>query len=322
MESGIERARRLLAAHFGPTRLVPAPSLDHPDRTVYLKLECELPTGSFKVRGALYSLSVNLERRALEEVVAASTGNHGAAVAYAARLLGVRATIFVPEQPNPVKAARIVDLGAQLVEGGKDLTEAIDRASAYAEQHRAFFLHDASDPDIPLGTATIAMETLDQLPSTDAIYAPVGDTALIRGLAAAAKPRRPGIRIVGVQATRAPAYAMSWREGTVVMTHVADTIADGLAVRRPLPENVAAIRALVDDMRLVTEEELRSAIGFLAAREQIVAEPAGAAAAAALLGEPPGQAKGTIVLIVSGSNIAKDLESEVTNSKFQIPNSS
>src|SRR6185295_11706519 len=308
METGFERARRLLAAHFGPTRLVPAPSLDGPDRTVYLKLESELPTGSFKVRGALYSLSVNLERRALGEVVAASTGNHGAAVAYAARLLGVRATIFVPERPNPVKAARILELGAQLVEGGKDLTDAIDRAAAYADERGAFFLHDASDPDIPTGTGTIALETLQQLPTTDAIYVPVGDTALIRGLAAAAKPLRPGIRIVGVQATRAPAYAMSWREGTVVVTHVADTIADGLAVRRPLPENVAAIRGLVDDMRLVTDEQLKSAIGFLAAREQVVAEPAGAAAAAALLSEPPDQAKGTIVLIVSGSNIAPDLE--------------
>jgi threonine dehydratase len=307
MEPGFERARRLLAAHFGPTRLVPAPSLSAPDRAVYLKLESELPTGSFKVRGALYSLSVNLERRPLTEVVAASTGNHGAAVAYAARLLGVRATVFVPERPNAVKAARILDLGAQLVEGGRDLTEAIDRAAAYAGAHDAFFLHDASDPDIPSGTGTIALETLEQLPSTDAIYVPVGDTALIRGLAAAAKTRRPGIRIVGVQATRAPAYAMSWREGTVVVTHVADTIADGLAVRRPLPENVAAIRTLVDDMRLVTEEELRSAVGFLFEHEHTVAEPAGAAAAAALLGEPPGRVKGTIVLLVTGSNIAADL---------------
>src|SRR5436190_17656253 len=149
MEPGFERARRVLAAHFGPTRLVPAPSLSNRDRTVYLKLESELPTGSFKVRGALYSLSVNLERRAVTEVVAASTGNHGAAVAYAARLLGVRATIFVPEHPNPMKAARIVDLGAELVEGGKDLTDAIDRAATYASEHHAFFLDDASDPEIP-----------------------------------------------------------------------------------------------------------------------------------------------------------------------------
>ena len=307
MNAGFERARRLLAGHFGPTRLVPAPSLSLPGRAVHLKLECELPTGSFKVRGAVYSLSVNIERRAIGEVVAASTGNHGAAVAFAARLLGVPATIFLPEHPNPVKAARIADLGARLVEGGTDLTAAIDRAATYAGDHGAFFLHDASDPDIPGGTATIAMETLEQLPSTDAMYVPVGDTALIRGMASAAKARRPGIRIVGVQAASAPAYAMSWREGTVVSTDSADTIADGLAVRRPLIENVDAVRALVDDMRLVTEDELRSAIDLLFAREQIVAEPAGAAATAALLGEPREQTKGTIVLIVTGSNVAPDL---------------
>src|SRR5436190_19226117 len=171
MEPGFERARRVLAAHFGPTRLVPAPSLGDPDRTVYLKLESELPTGSFKVRGALYSLSVNLERRALSDVVAASTGNHGAAVAYAARLLGVRATIFVPEHPNPVKAARIADLAAKIVEGGKDLTEAIDRAATYADGHRAFFLHDASDPDSPGGTATMATGTLAQRPSPRGAFA-------------------------------------------------------------------------------------------------------------------------------------------------------
>jgi threonine dehydratase len=302
-----EDARRLLAPHFAPTRIVPAASLSDRDRAVYLKLECELPTGSFKVRGALYSLSVNLERRARSEVVAASTGNHGAAVAYAARLLGLRATIFLPRHPNPVKATQIADLGARLVEHGADLTDAIDRAAAYAEEHDAFFLHDASDPDIPDGTATIAMEVLDQLPMTDVMYVPVGDTALIRGIAAAAKRRKPSIRIIGVQAARAAAYSMSWRQGIVVLTESADTIADGLAVRRPLSGNVAAIRALVDDMRLVTEEDLRSAIRFLHARELIVAEPAGAAAVAALRNEPSGQTTGTIVLIVSGSNVAPGL---------------
>jgi threonine dehydratase len=302
-----DHARRLLASHFAPTRLVPAASLGDASRAVYLKLECELPTGSFKVRGAVYSLSVNVERRAYAEVVAASTGNHGAAVAYAARHLGVRATIVLPQNPNPVKAARIAALGGRLIEHGTDLTEAIDRAAAYAEEHGAFFLHDASDPDIPGGTATIAMETLDQLPMTDVIYVPVGDTALIRGIASAAKRRRPSIRIVGVQAARAAAYALSWRAGRVVLTESAGTIADGLAVRRPLAGNVAAIRALVDDMRLVTEEDLRSAIHFLYAREQIVAEPAGAAAVAALRSEPNGQTTGTVVLIVSGSNVSPDL---------------
>jgi threonine dehydratase len=155
--------------HFGPTRLVRAAVLSMPDRDVYLKLETELPTGSFKVRGAVHSLSVNLAKGGIREVVAASTGNHGAAVAYAGRLLDVPAIIFLPTNPNPVKAARIRDLGARLIETGTDLTDAIDAARDHASRHDAFFLHDAEDPDIPAGTATIGREVVSQLPAVEAI---------------------------------------------------------------------------------------------------------------------------------------------------------
>src|SRR5437773_4524550 len=252
-----DEARALVARHFTPTRLVRAGSLSTADADVHLKIECDLPTGSFKVRGAVYSLTVNAARRDIKEVIAASTGNHGAAVAYAGRLLGIPATIFLPANPNPVKAGRIRGLGARIVEGGDDLAVAIDAAYDYAARTNAFFLHDAADPDVPCGTATIAMEILEQLPATDAIYVPMGDTALIRGVAAAAKHLRPvlseaggqrveGIAIIGVVAERAPAYYESWRTQTVVETQTADTIADGLAVRRALAPNVEAIRTLVD----------------------------------------------------------------------------
>src|SRR4051812_42107517 len=133
--SRIEDAQSLLARYFGPTRIARAASLSSPGRDVYLKIETELPTGSFKVRGAIYALSANLaseaclaEARSAKagatagQVVCASTGNHGAAVAYAAKLLGVQATVFVPDRPNPVKAARIRELGARLVESGVDLS--------------------------------------------------------------------------------------------------------------------------------------------------------------------------------------------------------
>ena len=203
----IRDAQSLLARHFGPTRIARAASLSTPGRDVFLKLETDLPTGSFKVRGAIYALAakVAVPQTPVAEVVCASTGNHGAAVAYAARLLGVRATIFLPADPNPVKAARIRDLGARLVESGADLSAAIDAAQDYAARASAFFLHDASDPDVPVGTATIGMEIVDQLPAVDVIYVPMGDTALIRGVASAAKQQRASIRIVGVVAERAPA---------------------------------------------------------------------------------------------------------------------
>src|SRR5215471_2549018 len=234
-------AQSLLARHFGPTPIARAASLSSPTRDVFLKIETGLPTGSFKVRGALYSLAVNLSPR-IAEVVCASTGNHGAAVAWAAQLLGVPATIFLPVSPNPVKAERIRALGARLVESGNDLSAAIEAAQAHAEQSSAFFLHDASDPDVPAGAGTIGAEVVDQVPTVDAVYVPMGDTALIRGVASAVRQRRPSARIIGVVAEQAPAYLLSWQEEQVVETASCDTIADGLAVRRPLAANVRMIR--------------------------------------------------------------------------------
>jgi threonine dehydratase len=247
-------------------------------------------------------------------VVCASTGNHGAAVAYAAKLLGVPATVFVPGRPNPVKAERIRTLGARLVESGRDLSDAIDAAAEHARIAPAFFLHDASDPDVPAGTATIGVEIVEQLPAVDVIYVPMGDTALIRGVASAVKQQRAAIRIVGVVAEQAPAYLLSWREAgstgqtgadAVVETATCDTIADGLAIRRPLAPNVAAIRELVDEVVAVSEAEMIAAIDWLHARERVLAEPAGAAATAALMRlQRPAPIS---VALVTGSNIAPGL---------------
>ena len=243
----IRQAQALLSRYLPVTRLVPAPSLSRGmGGRVWLKLESELPTGSFKPRGALYALSVNLQRRELKEVTASSTGNHGAAVAYAAKQLGIPATIFLPANPNPVKRANIAALGAKIVEdGASDLRAAFERASTYSQKAGVYFLNDATDPDLPAGPATIACEIFDQLPESDAIVVPMGDTALIRGLAAAAKQLSPAVRIVGVQAERAPSYFLSWKQGRAVPTDTCDTIADGLATRTPEPDNVAAIRELV-----------------------------------------------------------------------------
>jgi threonine dehydratase len=305
--STIREAQQLLRRYLPVTRLVPASSLSR--RTgahVYLKLESELPTGSFKPRGALYALWLNLKRGPVREVTASSTGNHGAAVAYAAQLLGIPATIFLPESPNPVKRARIAELGASIVEGGRDITDAFHQASAYAHSRGACFLNDATDPDLPAGPAVIACEILEQLPETDTLYVPMGDTALIRGVAAAAKQISPKIRVIGVQARGAPSYVLSWQQGKVVVTETCATVADGLATRRPEAENVAAIRALVDEVCLVTDEQMLAALGHLLFEERIVAEPSGAATTAAVLQEgiPVGR---QLVLLVSGANLSPEV---------------
>jgi threonine dehydratase len=317
----IADAQSLLARHFGPTPIAPAASLSSPGHDVFLKIETGLPTGSFKVRGAIYALSRHLAAGDVAEVICASTGNHGAAVAYAAQLLGVRATIFLPADPNPVKAARILALGARIVKAGADLSAAIDAAQDHAARTAALFLHDASDPDVPVGTATIGAEIVEQLPNVDVIYVPMGDTALIRGVASAAKQHRASIRIVGVVAERAPAYQLSWTAAgdsglgasCVIETETCDTIADGLAIRRPLAPNVAAIRELVDEVVAVSEDELLASIAWLDAREDVIAEPAGAAATAAFLKAEPGlstNAARATVLLVTGRNIAPELRAQ------------
>jgi|SRR5215469_5960817 len=310
MHSSISTAREahaLLRRYFPTTRLVSAPSLSSKSGTVYLKLESDLPTGSFKPRGALYALSVNMGRRQIDEVTACSTGNHGAAVAFAATQLGIPATIFLPTHPNPVKRARIAALGAKIVEeGADDLSAAFRQASAYAQKNGVYFLNDATDPDLPAGPATIALEILEQLPTTDTIAVPMGDTALIRGVAAAAKQISPAIKIIGVQAERAPAYYLSWKQGRSLSTETCDTIADGLATRTTDPANVQAIRSLVDDVVLVSDDQMLAAIRHLAIVEHIIAEPAGAAATAALMHSalPPGR---DTVLLVTGANIPPDV---------------
>jgi threonine dehydratase len=300
-----DSARQLLARYIDRTPLTVSASLSTPERTVHLKNETVLPTGSFKVRGALYALFRRVAREQVHEVVAASTGNHGAAVAYAARLLKVAARIFLPSGSNPVKAARVRDLGAALVESGEDLSAAIDAARDYASHSGAYFLHDASDPDIPAGTATIGEEILEQLPTVNAVFVPMGDTALIRGVAAALRTAPEPIRVVGVVAERAPAYFQSWQSGDVVETTSALTIADGLAVRRPLKPNVDAIRALVDEVVTVTEQEMLDTIALLRRKEQLLAEPSGVAALAALLRNR--ERTGHCVALVTGGNISPDI---------------
>lgn len=306
--SNARDAKDFLQHHLPVTRLAPAYALSkkvHAD--VYLKLESDLPTGSFKPRGALYALSVNARRRSICEVTASSTGNHGAAVAFAANLLRIPATIFLPANPNPVKRARIMDQGAKVVEaGGDDLRAAFAQASAHAQANGVYFLNDATDPDLPAGPGTIALEILDQLSAVDTIVVPMGDTALIRGVAAVAKQLSPTVRIIGVQAERAPAYFLSWKQDQVVSTETCHTIADGLSTRIPEAYNVRAIRELVDDVVLVSDDEMLAAMRHLALEEHVIAEPAGAAATAALL-HGKFQYGEHIVLLVTGANANPDV---------------
>jgi threonine dehydratase len=306
--STIREAQKFLVKYFAPTRLIVAPFLSQKaGKSVYLKLETELPNGSFKVRGALWALAQRLHRGPIQEVVACSTGNHGAAVAYAAKEFGIKARIFLPANCNPVKRRRIVALGAAITESeDSDPASAFALVAEHAKQPGVFFLNDATDQDLPAGPAAIGCEILEQLPETGAIIVPMGDTALIRGIAAAAKQIAPQVKIIGVQAEGAPSYYLSWKEGKVVGTETCETIADGLATRTPEAANVRDVKSLVDEVVLVSEEQMLQAIETLLLEEHVLAEPAGAASTAALLESSNGYGD-NIALVVSGANISREV---------------
>jgi threonine dehydratase len=243
----------------------------------------------------------------LEWVVTSSTGNHGAAIAFAAREMSLRSRIYLPENPNPVKRERIAKLGAEIVEVGRDLEESREHAAKFSKESGWPLIVDVEDPYIAAGAATIACEILEQAPSTDVIVVPVGDSNLIRGVAYAAKEIRPSVRVIGVQAEAAPAYYLSWKEHRSLSTESADTISDGLSTRTTTDENVRQLTALVDDMRLVSEEEMLRAIAFLLLNEHTLAEPAGAATTAAFIKSGNEFARKNVALLVSGANIAPDI---------------
>ncbi len=305
----VENARQMLRAYVSPTRLLRAESVEKRwGGRVVLKMETDLPTHSFKPRGALTALLINAGKYPLTGVVAASTGNHGAAVAYAAKLAGIPATIFLPNKPNSVKRDKILGLGADVVEcASSSALGPIESATTFARERGYYLLDDATDPLVTAGTATIAAELMDDMPQLDAIFVPMGDTALIRGVAAEAKRRRPAIKIIGVQAEQAPAYVRSWQQGKVIVTATCTTIADGLATLNPSDANVQEIRELVDEVRLVSEQEMLDAIRLLLVDEHVVAEPAGAAATAAFFQDTSGYAGCTVALLVTGANISGDV---------------
>lgn len=304
----VNNARELLQQFLKPTRLVQAERIGTDSNTrVFLKLETDLPTKSFKPRGALYALMTTLQQRSIRGVVASSTGNHGAAVAYAARVAQLPATIFLPQFPNPFKRARIVSLDAHVIEAESKGASLAEAADAYAREHDYFFLDDSSSDLVPVGTATIAAEIFDELANPDVLIVPMGDTALIRGVATEAKRRHPGVRVVGVQAEQAPSYVRSWREGRVITTETCDTIADGLATCVPSESNVREIRELVDEVCLLSEDELLRGVRTLLFEERVVAEAAGAAATAAYLQNPEKYSGRTVVLLVTGANLPNEL---------------
>ena len=268
----------------------------------WLKAENLQRTGSFKIRGAYLRISrLSAEERA-RGVVAASAGNHAQGVALAAQLLGIRATVFMPEGAPLPKERATRGYGAEVVFAGTYLEHALAAAREHAERTGAVLIHPFDHLDVIAGQGTVGLEILEQVPDAATVVVPTGGGGLLAGIALAVKQERPDVTVLGVQAKDAAAYPGSLEQGRPTPLQQMKTMADGIAVGLPGDLTFPAVRDHVDDVLTVTEDSLARAVLALAEREKLVAEPAGAAAVAAVL-DRPGAFRGPVVAVVSGGNI-------------------
>jgi threonine dehydratase len=269
---------------------------------VLLKCENLQRTGSFKIRGGYVRLSRLTAEERVRGVVAASAGNHAQGVALAAQMLGIRATVFMPEGAPIPKVNATRGYGADVRFHGEYLTQALVAAQAFAEETGAVFIHPFDHVDIVAGQGTVGLEILRQAPQAASVLVPTGGGGLLAGVALAIKATRPDIRVIGVQAEEAAAYPQSLASGAPVALERMSTMADGIAVACPGDVPFAAIQKYVDEVVTVSEESMSRALVLLLERAKMVVEPSGAAAVAAVMDRP--KAFGTpIVAVLSGGNV-------------------
>jgi threonine dehydratase len=300
----ILHARRIVNQYLPRTPLLPSISLSKLlGCQFYLKFENHQPIGAFKVRGGLNLVAALESGERRRGVITASTGNHGQSIAYAARTFGVRAVIVMPEESNPDKVEAMTNLGAELVFCGQDFEDARVKAEQLARDHRMHYVHPANEPLLIAGVGTYGLEIVEDLPDVQVIIVPIGAGSGICGTAIVAKAIRPQIRIIGVQAEQAPSVYLSWKQERVVDTVSCLTFAEGLATRTAFELPLHMMRELVDDIVLVSEEELKHAIILLLEKAHTVAEGAGAASTAAAIKLKDSLQGLRVACVLSGGNL-------------------
>lgn len=297
------KARQTIAPYLKPTPLYSYHGLSQLlEIPTYVKHENHQPVGAFKVRGGV-NLICNLSPEEKQRgVMTASTGNHGQSVAYASRLFGVRATIMVPEGANPVKVETIRALGAEIVFHGRDFDEARVHAGEQASKTGSRFVSSGDEPWLISGVGTYALEILEALPEAETIIVPVGGGSGVAGCCVAAKAINPHIRVIGVQAEKAPSAYLSWKSGKRVEAKM-ETFAEGLATRAPFDLPQAIMRELLDDFVLVSDDEIRAAMRLMIEHTRNLPEAAGAASLAAAVKMKTSLAGKPLALVLSGGNI-------------------
>ena len=315
----IEEARRAAQGVVQHTPLFPARMLSEiAGVPVWLKVESFQRTGSFKIRGAYECLRRLPPEVRARGVVTGSAGNHAQGLALAAKLFGVRATIFMPVFGSIAKMQAAKAYGAQVILQGEGFAEAVEAAQQFARETGATYVPAYDHDDIICGQGTCGLEILEDLPEVEQIVVPVGGGGLFAGIAAAVKANKPGVSLVGVQSEGADTAVRAWREGRLVEpTPVRYTIADGIAVKSPSERTFEYIRRYADEMVTVDDRSIARAVLWLLERKKIVVEGAGAAGVAAV---QSGKLKlhGATVIVVSGGNIdAKTLSDLIEREMLQ-----
>jgi len=279
--------------------------------SVYLKLESLQPTGSFKERGACNRLQLLTDDERVRGVIAASAGNHAQAVARHAGLLGIAATVVMPQSTPLVKVSAARRLGAEVVLVGSSYDEAAEHAQSLVRERGLTLIHPFDDLEVMAGQGTVAFEVLEQVPDVDALVVPVGGGGLVAGVATVTKALAPHVRVYGVESRTFPGMKRAVEQSSPPEILGGKSIADGIAVRRVGALARAAVKKHVDEIVLVDEEEIAEAILLLLEGDKTVAEGAGAVGVAALIHDriPPGAR--SMVIVVSGGNIDVTLMSRI-----------
>lgn len=300
----IQAARARVYRYLTPTPLLRHPLLEAwTGCETWIKHENHNPTGAFKIRGGLNLIAQLTPEERRSGVVSASTGNHGQSVAFACRVHGVACRIVVPVGSNPDKVAAMRAFGAQVIEHGRDFDEAREHVEALAPREGWRYVHSANEPLLIAGVGTYALEIFDQLPDADYVFVPIGGGSGASGCCLARTGAGSRARIVGVQAAGADAFAQSWRGPARITRDRVATFAEGMATRTTFDVTFSILKAELDDIVTLDEDELRDAVRAAVELTHNLAEGAGAAPLAAARQYSPHLTGKKVVCVMSGGNI-------------------
>jgi threonine dehydratase len=303
---GVLEARSRIAPHLPRTPLFTYPGVDRlVGARVWVKHENHQPVGAFKVRGGVNLVSQLTAEERGRGVTAASTGNHGQSVAFAARLFDAAAQIFVPENANPTKVQAMKDLGAEVVLHGRDFDEAREECARLASETGCRYIHSGDEPHLIEGVGTYVLEMFEDVPALDALIVPIGGGSGAAAACLVAKTISPDTQVIGVQAEAAPAGYLSWKSRSLQESEM-KTAAEGLATRTAfaLPQRI--LWDQLDDFVLVSEDEIKSATRSMIELTRNLVEGAGAASLAAAVKLKDRLAGRTVAVVCSGGNITMD----------------